>query len=489
MAWWLLAGRCFDAYSEFKKDPALAHKTRLEIHIPKDSLHLEVRPVTVRLARASQPERVTYGYDIQLEVLGEAPAGSEAELAALTQKSWTDKAVEALSDMRTLTQGIAATIDDLMAVLDYAKRLCGSVVDILSDAAEIMNAATRLVEGQSQCFEIPERALDDTADLIVAAELLALADDNLRETYEELEYQTLAMKVAARLHRNPTYFDVAADEEDDLDPFRDSRENPVYLDDIGTAATAGSDSQGQSDPSALSGTRPGDAKRLLMPVPERSLAADYAGFIEHLVTDGDTLHSLAAQHLGDPARAAELAIVNKLSPPYITSGARLQDTLRPGDTIVIPSNSATLPLRVSTDRQQAQGGSQVDRLLGEDMALVRVSKEQWGWAVDFAHGGTDAVHVRGVPNYAQGISTRIRTEQGTCILFPAMGMPRLVGVSQQGDYVSEGLFRLRQQIQLDQRTERVVGFTFHTEIDAVIMECMVQPVGYASPQVIPVTLR
>ena len=48
---WILANQCFEGYSELMKDPELAAKTRMELHVMKDALHLEVEPVTFCLTR------------------------------------------------------------------------------------------------------------------------------------------------------------------------------------------------------------------------------------------------------------------------------------------------------------------------------------------------------------------------------------------------------------------------------------------------------
>jgi hypothetical protein len=234
---------------------------------------------------------------------------------------------------------------------------------------------------------------------------------------------------------------------------------------------------------------PGDAKRVDLPVPDSIFQSSYAGFIEYQVSDGDTLQSLAAKHLGDPGKAAEIAIINKLEAPYVTTGARMPSTVRPGDVILIPTQHFQLPAPVSTSLQQDVGQSQAERLLGSDFALVRTTKERFGWAVDVAHGSVDALKVQGIPNYCQGLSSRVRTEQGQDMLHPSVGMPRLVGVSQNGDNISEAMFRLRQQVLADPRTDKLLNFEFRVVGDAVYMDCSVQPVGYASSTVIPVTLR
>jgi hypothetical protein len=130
----------------------------------------------------------------------------------------------------------------------------------------------------------------------------------------------------------------------------------------------------------------------------------------------------------------------------------------------------------------------LDALLGVDAKSVLISKEQWGWEVDVAHGATDIKKVRGIDNMAQGLASRLRTTQGENILQPSVGVRRSVGQKQFGDNVAEAVMVTRQQVLADPRVQRLISLDFETELDAIDLSMRVQPLGYSTARVVRIPL-
>ena len=184
----------------------------------------------------------------------------------------------------------------------------------------------------------------------------------------------------------------------------------------------------------------------------------------------------------------DIASVNALRPPYITNGAQMAGTLQVGSKIMIPISKPTAPVKVLTAGEVPFGQSQSEVHLGTDLELVKLTNGQHGWAEDVAHGATDARQVYGLNNLAQAINSRLITEQGQNILYPRVGLPRLIGVRQLSDTRSEANLRIRQQLLADPRIEKVIKYVFTLNQDALEVTATVQPVGFSTARVISRTL-
>lgn len=483
MAWWILANRCFEGYSQLKKDPDTASVTRMELHIPKDRLHLWVRPVDVRLSRTAATERVTYSYDITLDVLGEA---EEVNLDYLSKKGILDQIKETVATIRDTIQGISGAIADLTAALDDLKRFFSGITSILDDARLVVEAATDFANGITSAMELPVGFLASAANLVnsfnVAAEAWDM-DQRVRETGMKLEDEYLRLQVAlGQTNREP--YSTAADDYNTAMGYQIDKTLALAAFDDAEAA------QGQAtiENTFNSTTLPGDYYRQKQQQPEARLRS-YTGYTERMVADGDTLQALAAKHMGSAELWLEIALANRLSPPYIAQ-AVIPGTLKPGDIILIPVVRSNVQPRLIPGIADVvePGKSQAENLLGLDNELVQNSLGQWGWSED-EQTMTDARQVRGVKNYAQGLTSRLRTVRGENVIHPEAGVQRLIGTDQIVDQSSELLLRVRQQIAADPRTERVTGISLRQTLDAVILDIDAQPVGFDHSQVIPITLE
>lgn len=489
LSFWILANRCFEAYSQLKKDPQTAPVTKMELHILKEQLHLEVIPSNFTLTRNAASERVTYRFSVQLDVVGEA---EEISAASLTERDIIDDIFDTISTIRDTVQSIAAAIDDLTAAMGQLERFFHGIGGFIDDFRTIIDSCNNLISGNKRFLDVPASFIEskiefaesmaEIAENIMGPTLgdpsIGVWETEIHQTFLNLVDDLERLKVAGRdYYRGTWQSEVASYNEMTTSYYDETATNQAVSD----AAAAG----GTMTPAQVfeAPARPGDALRTS--TPENRLTSDsYQGFCERVIGQGDTLQSLAARYLGDARRWLELAIVNNLSAPYITTSAKMPRTLQEGSRIQIPISKPVQPTAVPTAGQAQLGQSQAELHMGSDFRMVQTGKGRWGWVVDADHGSVDCQKLSGIDNLGQGLQSRLRTVRGEDILFPDLGLPRLVGQSQFLDPLAEARFRTRQQILADPRIERLISFEFSVVQDELNLTATVQPVGFDSARTI-----
>lgn len=494
MAFWILASKCFEGYSSLKADPETSHKSTMELYIPKETLALEVVPKVFTLTRQASSERVTYRYNITLEVIGEA---ENLPLSLLEdEEDIFDQLVDTITTMRDTLQQVAATVDDLTAAADQLRRVWQGFAGFIDDIATIHRSCTAFVTGVRSFVDIPRAFIQAVGDLAEDTATL-FADTSTLPADVAQSFMTLGdymdcILVASRDHFKNAWKDVADTYTKRTTPrFSADVTDDDEKDELEDTADAAAAANGTMTADQVYGRKflPGDQRRSQQGETGRRLKTnDYNGFIEKLVGQGDSLAGIAAREIGDARKWPDLALINNLSPPYITSGPKLPGTLQPGSRIIIPVNKPVQPAQVLTTGNPEIGGSQADAHLGVDFEFIQISKGQWGWKIDATHGSVDGVKTRGIGNLAQGLGSRLRTERGTNILYPSIGLERLVGVNQLENPATQAQLRVRQQILADPRVDRFVSANFREEKDAVIIDIKAQPVGATTARTISQTL-
>lgn len=484
MSFWILANRCFEGYSALLQDPQYASKTRLELHIMKERLHLEVEPKSFGLRRSSGRERVSYRYEINLEVIGAA-----SELIVVEDSNIFDDIIDGVSKIRSTIQAVKATLDDINAARAELTHWVASIGSILDDAASVVQAGTNLVSGVKDTFDLPESfmsnlsgLIDSTADFL--EETFTLYPE-VSASFRDLGDQMDAIRVAAIGRYRDAWRNIA-------DKYNELTEPTKTAGEVGSLIQA--EIQDTYDESiAAGGTQsveqvygasvmPGDLGRQQLPkLGGRMNRNRYDGVQQVTVGDGDTLQSLAAKYMGDPQMWVDIAAANQLDPPYVTSSAKMPNTVQTGSTILIPISK-----RVPQNMVVA-APADIDAQMGCDALVVPIGK-QWGWEVDLAHGGTDIKKVRGIPNMVQGLGKRLRTVRGENILQPTLGVRRSVGARQFGDQVAEAVMLVRQQVMADPRVQRLIAMDFDSNLDALELTMNIQPVGYSTARIVTVPL-
>lgn len=120
---------------------------------------------------------------------------------------------------------------------------------------------------------------------------------------------------------------------------------------------------------------------------------------------GDSLQQVAARELGDAARWVDLAALNNLVPPYLTTDLAgvAPGVLFCGEQLKVPSAAPG----------QSSGVSVGNEVLGTDLVLVN------GAFTPTASG--DLATVSGGDNLTQAISHRLATHMGELVFYPTYG--------------------------------------------------------------------
>jgi hypothetical protein len=493
MAFWILASKCFEGYSELRGDPETSAQTRMELHIPKETLALDVIPKTFALTRNASSERVTYRYNITLEVIGQAEA---IDLTNLEEENdLFDDILDTITTIRDTIQQVAATVDDLTAMADQLRRTWNSFASFIDDFGTVIRACDDFVNGVKSFVDIPRTFMVSLANAAEDAAILfadtATLPGDVAQSFANLGDYADKLIVASRNHYKSAWSDVADTYNKRSSPrYSDTRTDEDERDELEDAATATGAADGSMTAANLYSQKflPGDAQRARLGASSSRLRGDYTGFAEKPVGQGDTIAGIAARELGDATKWTDLVLINNLSPPYITSGPKLPGTLQPGSRIIIPVTKPTVPAQVLSTGDPTIGASQADAHLGVDFELVQISKGQWGWKVDASHGATDGTRTSGIGNLSQGLGSRLRTERGTNIIYPNLGPDRLVGTNQLENPATQVQLRMRQEILADPRVDRLVSADFSVEDDAVNVTIKAQPVGATTPRTISQTL-
>jgi hypothetical protein len=499
-AFWRIANRCFDGYSALKKDPNHAAETSMELHIEKDQLHLAVKPREFVLRRDASDSRVTYNYSIRLAVVGVAES---IEFASPDDNLLTD-IKNSISRIRSGVQSLSAALDDTTASLDEITRTISSAAEVMSDVKRVINSYDDLLTGTKRFLSMPKAMLRSIQDQVEAIGALSATSDSwppdVAQNFRTMGDMMDRLLMAGTAFYKPTWEDrVRTYENKSLSAgaglLREAYAAGGAVAD-GTTATAdqlpGTGTTGTKvrDVFGSNGTRPGDARRSLIKRPSPRLnTKEYRGFREVVVGQGDTLQSIAAKHLGRSGQWLVLAILNDLKPPYISNN-KLPNTLQVGSKILIPVRASAVTPDTITSSDTPVGDSQMEKHLGRDFEMVQTMRTNgrpsglFGWAIDAAGGSTDVRRVVGIQNYSQALEMRFRTEKGFNILYPNLGLPRLVGQRGFQETLSDSNFAARQQLLSDKRTERVVSFRWRVEQDKVFIDADVQPVGFSTSRVI-----
>jgi hypothetical protein len=487
LSFWLLANRCFEGYSKLTQDPQWGPKTRLELHIMKERIHVEVEPKVFGLRRSAGRERVSYRYEIQLEVVGPA---REYIYIVEDDKSIFDWIAEGRAMMREAIQAARATLQDLNAARAELTQLASGVASIIDDMTSVIDAASDFVEGVKDTFDMPKQFITSISDSI----------DSMADFFEEVA--TVPADVSASFREMGDQLDaiLAGSTGRYQDPWKTVSDTYNEL----TEPTKTSDELADEDQALIQSTydtavdangtmsidavfdapvRPGDLQRQnLTKLGGRMDRYAYDGVQEITIGQGDTMQALAARYLDDAAKWPDIAAANQLEAPYITTGPKLPNTLSEGSTILIPV-SRRVPQNAVISPM-----ADVDRQLGEDAKSVQLDNGQWGWVVDTAHGATDIVKISGLANMAQGLGARLRTIRGENILQQTLGVRRSVGQKQFQDSMAEAVMVTRQQVLADPRVQRLLSMEFEAELDALDIVMRVQPIGYATARVVTVPL-
>ena len=180
----------------------------------------------------------------------------------------------------------------------------------------------------------------------------------------------------------------------------------------------------------------------------------------------DTLQSLAQQYIGNRNRWQQLAIINDLKSPYISSDRTLVKTLGPGDFIMYPTTQGGTSLdsinNEDTDQPNQGLTTAIERAYGIDIRLVSDAENRTDIYVSTAG---DLGTIVGIPNVKQGVSLKFSTERGELPAHPAYGA--LLRIGSKLNELSFNEFRLNatSTIMSDPRVKSIKKMSFTSQGD------------------------
>ena len=494
MLLWRLMGRCFDAYSACKKDPEAAHKTTMEFHCLKDQLHYLVKPKRVSIKRGGV-HRVTYGYSIEMEIVGSADLPSAIDKTLLDDgQDLLDEITDTIYTARKYVQATAATVDDLTACVGEMGRYISNIADIITDVQRITDATSDFLDGVKTFVDIPATFISRVTGLVDSAIDVGDTWDDFpsagKRALKELEDELDGLAVASRGSYRDQFDEKARSYVERIQ--RQTSLSSADLSEAQTTFETADSAAGTMSMDAVfnSKYRPGDYRRSQAePSTPTVQEGEFGGWTEVTIGQGDTIHSLAMRHMGDSDKWKAVAMVNNLRPPYISADrVRKPFTKKVGDPLLIPISNPQESIKVFATGNPEAGASQADAVMGRDFRLERLPSGKYTIAVDTAHGSVDAQKVWGVKNLVQGLEKRCRTEQRTNPHRPNMGLPRVGNTLGSGQSYVEARMMMDAQLRSDPRISRVERFTFDLDGDTLTMITHAVPVGYDTSRPIPVTL-
>lgn len=151
-----------------------------------------------------------------------------------------------------------------------------------------------------------------------------------------------------------------------------------------------------------------------------SQGASIQGFV---LDQGQTVVDLAAKYLGDALKWPDIVQLNNLKPPFTTDdiNSTLEGVLKPGDTLLIPLNTAPGTSRNDVLQRLPINSNlnAIERNLGIDLMLNSNG--------DLAVANNDFRLVAGVQNALQALGLKFKTTPGELRYHPGYGFPLEVG--------------------------------------------------------------
>jgi nucleoid-associated protein YgaU len=188
---------------------------------------------------------------------------------------------------------------------------------------------------------------------------------------------------------------------------------------------------------------------------------------------GLTLERMAQRELGDSSRWGEIVEVNGLKAPYITDdlSSTLEDVLRPGDVVLIPTPvvNGFSQVPAAKEIKTTKNLSELEKSLGTDLKLSK------NFDLSISNSG-DLEVVSGVSNMAQAVLAKLGYEKGEVMRYPELGAGTVPGVKFPPiDSIKDGVTNTLLQ---DTRIEGVEDLSYVTRWRRFIL--VLQPQDQAS---------
>ncbi len=473
----------FRTYGDLKKDASTSRGTQLLFHNPRDLEQWIVVPEKFEGNRTSD-KRILYEYDIELTAVAK---GDGAAVTFSEDQSMLDKIKDGIREVKAAVDGITGFINDVIQTVEEIKRRVKDVDKVLDSVNTLVTAANDFVTGVTDLIEAPLALVNSVTEGVegITNTLVNTVDPvkNIPIAYTNT-WANLEVAVN-RLGQFPNFFET--DAQRTLRKIRDRQQITKETADRAAASDPPETIEGFSNANLGTAPLPGTADRAkAIRTAGRGLNT-YSAARARLIAEGDTLASLASAFLGDARLWQDIALLNGLKPPYIDSiggvnlGAPdnpLPGVLGLGKEILIPNfGRAPSALPVLPVLGVSQEEEFAVQLLGRDF-LLKENDKLFDWVVDADHGSVDFKIIAGVPNLAQGLTTRLSIERGHNPLYRFVGISRIVGLNNADVDQETARFRVIEAITNDPRVSSVRRISFEPVADRLAVDADVEIRGF-----------
>lgn len=494
----------FRTYADLKRDPAYSAETKLFFHNPKDDESWRVAPQRFMLDRnATKP--TLYDYNIELLVMDRADA-VDADFSE--DQGLMDRIKDKIRMVKSGLDLAAGALNDLTAIAADIQNLVKDVAKIIDGATTVVNAASDFVDGVTNLIEAPYAVLESVNGLVDSAnDFVATVEeavDDVREVPDTVRQKLRQISDGInRIGTHPEAFEQPSQKK-----IREIKGRQELLTSISTATR--NLASNTAPPSTIeevnnlgTGVTAGDVTSAAAELGVGRDIRQYTGAREIAIEEGDTLVNLAAKFLGDARLWQHIAIINGLRPPFIDEQADaliasdespLPGTLGRGGKILIPNFSKPpvqqpqLPVLGARLEDSAEV-----QFLGIDMAFEDVGGREgaqlFDIPVDVEGGSVDVKTVRGLNNMKQSLIIRLRTEQGTDILYKNVGLPRIIGLNNRPLDLQTARFRLIQSLEADGRVAAVRQVLFENDNDILNADITLELRGFSDSTNVQIPVR
>lgn len=421
-----LEDRVFRTYADLKRNQDTAASTIMVFHALKDDQHWVVAPMDFRLKRRAN--RATM-YEYHIELVGVSLAAYKDPGLKSPDKSVFDDIKDGVNTFRNGYNQLAGAVKDVQRTIREVERfvngigqMVNDVVGFLDEIGNVLDAGGSLVAAPFNVVTSLTNRVDTAIEELIESGFSAV--DHVVASYQNMKDALNNFAIHPRFFGGSPRRTIIG--QSSLDRFGLSA----------LEAAAGETSDVSPETYARSGVQSGDLDRSRTrgraPIgsgtqttnPDGTARAIYTQ--QYVVTQGDTLQTIATRLLGDARRWIEIAALNRLSPPYVSEQA-LPGTVRPGDRMLVPANT---PGDTRTLDNNVVGASPFDsvelQLYGRDLLLVK--DEHNLYDIQLTSDRTDFRVVSGIPCVSQALAVRVETERGTDQLYPGLGFLTIAGV-------------------------------------------------------------
>lgn len=471
----------FAFYWKIKRTPEVATKWLMVFHDFRLGRHWLIMPEAYDVNRNAREHRLHYPYEIRFTAVADYDTlhltGIMGFLADV--RGVGDVVSNAILDIA----GYAADAEALVTELDSA--VVGSLQRAIGAVREVVDGVAGVARGIRNTANIGQRLAVEVRRLVggVKADLLSLIGLNdegpggggqgTAEWEPGNRQASQAAALIAASNRCECALDTLVADRRLWQPTLADAHARRRVNSQGEAALTEAEVAPGAPVEVLLGARAAPGSRFRRAIEEtRRIRRAYTGVRQYVVADGDDLRRIAIREVGDAEAWFDIAELNGLRPPYISTTG-MPGTVRPGDKILLPTLGGA---GVVTGGVEEERGRIDELALGVDLELG----DGGDLVVDAA--GTGFRLVRGHDCFVQGLErVRFRTRVGENAVYPEVGILAPVGEKSGAGMVEAIALSVRRACFTDPRTLSVVNLNVADLGDGAFVEVEVQPRALVGP--------